>query len=285
MGLGRGLACLVLAAGTALAAGTGTATASGAAKTASGHTTQAACPVATPAQAAAATVGAPTRVRAISGDGSATVTWCPPVLGQGKVDSYTVTSSAGTQATAQVPNAWDIVDGLTNGKPYSFTVTANTSGGTPGITSMASAPVKPAPIAEPSDVMAGKPEKVTYDQYSLLIGGQRKVIYAGEVDPWRLPSPSLWLDRLQKMKADGYNAVTAYFDWDYTSPSPGVYNFGGVRDMNEFLNMAQEAGLYVIARPGPYINAETDGGGIPSWVTPSPSRCGAWTAPAADCSR
>ncbi len=73
------------------------------------------------------------------------------------------------------------------------------------------------------------------------------------------------------MKADGYDAVTVYFDWDYTSPSPGVYDFGGVRDMNEFLNMAQLAGLYVIARPGPYINAETDGGGIPSWVLTSPN--------------
>ena len=41
--------------------------------------------------------------------------------------------------------------------------------------------------------------------------------------------------------------------------------------MNEFLNMAQQAGLYVIARPGPYINAETDGGGIPSWVLTSPN--------------
>ena len=96
-------------------------------------------------------------------------------------------------------------------------------------------------------------------------------ITAGEFDPWRTPSPSLWLDDLQKMKADGYNAVTVYFDWDYTSPSPGVYDFGGVRDMNEFLNMAQQAGLYVIARPGPYINAETDGGGIPSWVLTSPN--------------
>ncbi len=96
-------------------------------------------------------------------------------------------------------------------------------------------------------------------------------ITAGEFDPWRTPSPSLWLDDLQKMKADGYNAVTVYFDWDYTSPSPGVYDFGGVRDMNEFLNMAQDAGLYVIARPGPYINAETDGGGIPSWVLNSPN--------------
>ena len=89
---------------------------------------------------------------------------------------------------------------------------------------------------------------------------------AGEFDPWRLPSPSLWLDRLEKMKADGYNAVTPYFDRDYHSPAPSVYDFSGVRDINEFLNMAQQVGLYVIARPGPYINAETDAGGFPGWL-------------------
>ena len=117
----------------------------------------------------------------------------------------------------------------------------------------------------------GPSQQVSYDASSLLIGGKRVFITAGEFDPWRTPSPSLWLDDLQKMKADGYNAVTVYFDWDYTSPSPGVYDFSGVRDMNEFLNMAQQAGLYVIARPGPYINAETDGGGIPSWVLNAPN--------------
>ena len=115
-------------------------------------------------------------------------------------------------------------------------------------------------------MLLGKPEAATYDQYSLMIGGKRTFIYAGEFDPWRLPSPSLWLDRLEKMKADGYNAVTPYFDWDYHSPAPGVYDFSGVRDINEFLKMAQQAGLYVIARPGPYINAETDGGGFPGWL-------------------
>jgi len=73
--------------------------------------------------------------------------------------------------------------------------------------------------------------------------------------------------------------VTVYFDWDYTSPSPGVYDFTGVRDASEFLNLAQLAGLYVIARPGPYINAETDGGGIPPWVLTSPNGYRSGTQP------
>src|SRR5438874_900764 len=53
---------------------------------------------------------------------------------------------------------------------------------------------------------------VGYDKYSLLIDGQRQLIYAGEFHPFRLPSPDLWVDVLQKFKAAGFNAVTVYFD-------------------------------------------------------------------------
>jgi beta-galactosidase GanA len=224
------------------------------------------CPVATPSQTSRATPGAPTAVHALAGNGSVTVSWCSPSSGQSRVVSYTVTSSSGQQTTALVPNDYAIVDGLSNGSAYSFTVRANTASGPSGPTSVRSDRVAPTPLPEPQHVLRGQSQTVTYDQYSLMIGGQRTFIYAGEFDPWRLPSPSLWLDRLQKMKADGYNAVTPYFDWDYHSSAPGVYDFSGVRDVNEFLNMAQQAGLYVIARPGPYINAETDGGGFPGWL-------------------
>lgn len=223
------------------------------------------CPAAAPSAAGSGTVAAPADVQVIGGDSSATVVWCPPATGAASVVSYTVTSSGGQSVTAKVPNDWAIVDGLSDGTAYTFTVSANTSGGTSGPTATTSS-VTPAKIAPPANVDLGQPQQVSYDQHSVIIGGKPVFITAGEFDPWRTPSPSLWLDDLQKMKADGYNAVTVYFDWDYSSPSPGVYDFGGVRDMNEFLNMAQQAGLYVIARPGPYINAETDGGGIPAWV-------------------
>ena len=214
---------------------------------------------------AAGLPGAPSRVHAIAGDNSVTVTWSPPPTGQASVVSYTVMSSTGQTTTADVPNDYVIVEGLTNGDAYSFSVHADTASGTTG-PSASSNSVTPAPIPGPRDVLLGRPQSVTYDQYSLMIGGKRTSIYAAEFDPWRLPSPSLWMDRLEKIKADGYNAVTPYFDWDYSSPAPGVYDFSGVRDMNEFLNMAQQVGLYVIARPGPYINAETDGGGFPGWL-------------------
>jgi beta-galactosidase GanA len=215
-------------------------------------------------------VSAPVDAKAIGGESSATVVWCPPASGAGSVTGYTVTAEpGGQQVTASVPNDWAIIDGLTNGTSYTFTVSADTASSSTGQPAATTNAVTPEPIAPPKDVLLGKPQKVSYDQYSMLVGGKRVFITAGEFDPWRTPSPSLWLDDLQKMKADGYNAVTVYFDWDYNSPSPGRYDFTGVRNMNQFLNMAEEAGLYVIARPGPYINAETDGGGIPSWVLTS----------------
>src|SRR2546430_12356294 len=66
---------------------------------------------------------------------------------------------------------------------------------------------------------------VTYDHYSLMIDGKRAYIWSGEFHYWRLPSPSLWRDVLEKLKAAGYNATSIYFDWGYHSPKPGVYDF------------------------------------------------------------
>jgi beta-galactosidase GanA len=108
---------------------------------------------------------------------------------------------------------------------------------------------------------------VTYDGYSFKVDGKRVYLWSGEFHYFRLPSPDLWLDIFQKMKAAGFNATSLYFDWDYHSPAPGVYDFTGVRDVDRLLDMAQEAGLYVIARPAPYINAEVDSGGLPGWLT------------------
>ena len=124
----------------------------------------------------------------------------------------------------------------------------------------------------PTGSTAGVTHTITYDKYSLMIDGKRTFIWSGEFEYWRLPSPSEWLDILQKMKAEGYNAVTIYFNWAYHSPKPGVYDFSGVRDVNKLLDMATEVGLYVIARPGPYINAETSGGGLPGWLTTQAGR-------------
>lgn len=121
-------------------------------------------------------------------------------------------------------------------------------------------------IAHQSCPASGTPHAITFDKYSLMIDGQRLSLWSGEFHYWRLPSPDLWRDVLEKMKAAGYNAANIYFHWGFHSPAPGVYDFTGIRDVDRLLDIAAEVGIYVIARPGPYINAETDGGGLPAWL-------------------
>lgn len=112
----------------------------------------------------------------------------------------------------------------------------------------------------------GRPKTIAWDQYSLKVDGKRIVVWSGEIHPFRLPNPSLWRDVIQKMKALGFNGVAFYFDWGYHSPAPGVYDFSGIRNVERALQIAEEEGMYVIARTGPYVNAELTGGGYPGWM-------------------
>jgi len=111
-----------------------------------------------------------------------------------------------------------------------------------------------------------KPKAIAWDRHSLIVDGKREMIFAGEMHPFRLPSPSLWRDVLQKMKASGLNAVSFYFSWGYHSAKPGHYDFTGVRNIERVIEMAKEEGLYVIARMGPYVNGELTAGGFPGWL-------------------
>ena len=121
-------------------------------------------------------------------------------------------------------------------------------------------------VLSTSSAAAQPGHAVTWDSRSLMIDGRRAFVWSGEFHPFRLPSPSLWRDVLQKMKAIGFNTVTYYIPWGYHTSQPGVYDFSGVRDVDLALNMAEEAGLYVIVRAGPYVNAELSRGGFPTWL-------------------
>lgn len=112
--------------------------------------------------------------------------------------------------------------------------------------------------------------KVTWDVHSLLVDGHRILLFSGEFHYWRLPARDQWADRLTKMKAAGLNAVSIYFNWQYHSNAPGQYDFSGVRDIDYLLRLTERLGLYVIARVGPYMNAEVDAGGLPGWVLSKP---------------
>jgi beta-galactosidase GanA len=131
------------------------------------------------------------------------------------------------------------------------------------------APTGPVPaVASPGSApVPGQTHTVSYDRYSFLLDGQRVWIWSAEFHYYRLPSPDLWRDQLEKLKATGFNAVSLYISWAYHSPAPGVFDFTGVRDLDRLLDIAADAGLYVLARPGPYLNAELDSGGYPAWLS------------------
>jgi beta-galactosidase GanA len=100
---------------------------------------------------------------------------------------------------------------------------------------------------------------VTWDSYSLLLNGERLMIWSGEFHPWRLPVAGLWLDVLEKIKALGFNTVSFYVHWGLVEHKRGSFDFNGHRSYKPFFDAAKKAGVYLIARPGPYINAEVTG--------------------------
>ncbi len=115
------------------------------------------------------------------------------------------------------------------------------------------------------------PVRVEFDRHSLLIEGRRRLIRSGSLHYFRLPSQGMWRERLQQFRAAGLNAVDLYYPWNYHSSAPGEYDFGDIRDVERLHDMIEEAGLYLIARPGPYVCAELDMGGLPAWLLREPS--------------
>ncbi|KAK1655965.1 family 35 glycosyl hydrolase [Colletotrichum phormii] len=107
---------------------------------------------------------------------------------------------------------------------------------------------------------------VTWDEHSLFVRGERVMILSGEIHPFRLPVRSLYLDVFQKVKALGLNTVSFYLDWALLEGKAGDFTAEGVFDLQPFFDAATKAGIYLIARPGPYINAEVSGGGFPGWL-------------------
>jgi len=108
-------------------------------------------------------------------------------------------------------------------------------------------------------------ENLHYDEKSFIINGKRKFIYSGELHYFRIP-PSQWYDRLLKCKRAFLNSIGAYIAWNWHEVKEGIFNFEGDRDLDRWLTIAEELGLYIIARPGPYICSEWDFGGFPNWL-------------------
>ncbi|MFC1408246.1 beta-galactosidase family protein [Streptacidiphilus sp. N1-12] len=82
--------------------------------------------------------------------------------------------------------------------------------------------------------------------------------------------PGLWRDRLLRLRAMGVNTVETYVAWNVHEPAPGRHDFAGAQDVAAFLRTAADLGLDVIVRPGPYICAEWEFGGLPGWLLADP---------------
>ncbi|XP_008971499.4 beta-galactosidase-1-like protein 3 isoform X2 [Pan paniscus] len=99
--------------------------------------------------------------------------------------------------------------------------------------------------------------------------GHKFLIFGGSIHYFRVPR-EYWRDRLLKLKACGFNTVTTYVPWNLHEPERGKFDFSGNLDLEAFVLMAAEIGLWVILRPGPYICSEMDLGGLPSWLLQDP---------------
>jgi beta-galactosidase len=111
-------------------------------------------------------------------------------------------------------------------------------------------------------------EPITFDRVCYRIGGRPVFLYSGEFHYFRVPKKD-WKERLTLFKQAGGNCVATYIPWMLHEPEEGRFVFGGedgVCDLEGFLRTAQEVGLYVIARPGPYQYSELKYGGLPAWL-------------------
>jgi hypothetical protein len=111
---------------------------------------------------------------------------------------------------------------------------------------------------------------VEWDRYSMKVEGERVFLDSGEVHPFRMPGPRMWRDVLAKVKAAGLNSISIYIPWQLHEIEPGRFRWTGRYDLDRFLRLARDEGLYVMARPGPYVQGEIDGGGYPYWMLGSP---------------
>ena len=110
----------------------------------------------------------------------------------------------------------------------------------------------------------------TYDDKNFLLNGEPYTIISGAIHYFRTV-PECWRDRLLKLKACGFNTVETYTCWNLHERKEGQFDFSGMLDIERFICIAEELDLNVIIRPGPYICAEWEFGGLPSWLLKYPN--------------
>ena len=103
-----------------------------------------------------------------------------------------------------------------------------------------------------------------------LLDGQPFQIISGEMHPARIPV-EYWRHRIQMAKAMGCNTIAAYIFWNYHESEPGVFDFKTENhNIAQFIKIVQEEGMWLMLRPGPYVCAEWEFGGLPSYLLAIP---------------
>ncbi|CAI0555125.1 unnamed protein product [Linum tenue] len=106
---------------------------------------------------------------------------------------------------------------------------------------------------------------VTYDGRSLIIDGERKVLFSGSIHYPR-STPKMWESLIGKAKEGGIDVIETYVFWNLHEPKPGQYDFSGRNDLVKFIKEVQAQGLYACLRIGPFIESEWTYGGLPFWL-------------------
>lgn len=106
-------------------------------------------------------------------------------------------------------------------------------------------------------------------EQDFLLDGEPLQILSGALHYFRV-HPDLWADRIRKARLMGLNTIETYVAWNAHAPERGVFDLTGGLDLGHFLDLVAAEGLHAIVRPGPYICAEWDNGGLPAWLMATP---------------
>lgn len=121
-----------------------------------------------------------------------------------------------------------------------------------------------------SVIFAQRPHKFELSKDQFLLDGKPFQIISAEMHPARIPV-QYWRHRIKMAKALGCNTIAAYVFWNYHEEQPGKFDFSTENhNITGFIKMAQEEGMWVLLRPGPYVCAEWDFGGLPAWLLKTP---------------
>ncbi len=110
---------------------------------------------------------------------------------------------------------------------------------------------------------------VTYDGQSFSIDSRRVWILGASVEYARVP-PEMWAERIAAARQAGFNTIATSCPWMLHEPRKGRFSFHGAGDVRGFVELCGKAGMWVMLRPGPFVGANFDAGGLPSWLLETP---------------